>query len=122
MLICYAHLIVRKHLPCGVIVILAGVLLGVGCKGGSDAKAEAPSLGIPVGEYDLFASLIRNIDAALERVLVISGGPNSACSGSRNIFPLCLGGQLQTDASTILCSFRVSDVLYRILPGYDASS
>ena len=68
MLICYAHLIVRKHLPCGVIVILAGVLLGVGCKGGSDAQSKAPSLGIPEGEYDLFANLIRNIDAAVLKV------------------------------------------------------
>ena len=55
----------------GVIVALTGILLGAGCKGGSDAKAETPSLGIPVSEYDLFASLIRNIDAAgreVERV------------------------------------------------------
>ena len=61
----------RKHLHAGVIVALTGILLGAGCKGGSDAKAETPSLGIPVNEYDLFASLIRNIDAAgreVERV------------------------------------------------------
>ena len=68
MLICYAHLIVRKHLPAGVIVILAGIFLGAGCKGDSDVQAEAPSLGIPEGEYDLFANLIRNIDAAVLKV------------------------------------------------------
>jgi len=59
---------VRKHLHTGVIVALTGILLGAGCKGGSDAKAETPSLGIPVSEYDLFASLIRNIYAAEREV------------------------------------------------------
>ena len=68
MLICYRSRIVRKHVPAGVIVILAGIFLGAGCKGDSDVQAEAPSLGIPEGEYDLFSNLIRNIDAAVLKV------------------------------------------------------
>ena len=61
----------KTHFPAGVFVLFAGILLGTGCKGDSDAQAEAPAFGIPVNEYDLFASLIRNIDAAaleVERV------------------------------------------------------
>ena len=58
----------KKHLPAGVFVLIAGILLGTGCKGDSSAQTEAPALGIPVNEYDLFASLIRNIDAAASEV------------------------------------------------------
>ena len=55
----------NKHLPAGVFIVIAGILLGAGCKGDSDAQAETPAQGIPVNEYDLFANLIRNIDAAV---------------------------------------------------------
>ena len=58
----------NKHLPAGVFIVIAGILLWAGCKGDSDAQAEAPAQGIPVNEYDLFASLIRNIDAAASEV------------------------------------------------------
>jgi Leucine-rich repeat (LRR) protein len=58
---------VKRHLQAGVFVVLAGVLMGAGCKDNSDAQTKAPALGIPESEYDLFASLIRNVDeAALE--------------------------------------------------------
>ena len=60
-----------KHLQTGVFVVLVGTLFGAGCKGDTDAPAEAPSLGIPESEFDLFANLVRNINAAaieVERV------------------------------------------------------
>ena len=61
-----------KKLPlAGVVVILVGTLLGVGCKGDSNTQAVPSSLGIPESEYDLFANLVRNIDkgrAAVERI------------------------------------------------------
>ena len=58
---------VKRHLQAGVFVLLAGVLMGVGCKDNSDAQAKAPALGVPESEYELFATLIRNVDeAALE--------------------------------------------------------
>ena len=52
-------------------MILVGTVLGVGCKGDSNAQAAAPSLCIPESEYDLFANLVRNIDkgqAEVERI------------------------------------------------------
>ena len=61
----------KKLLLAGVLVILVGTVLGVGCKGDSNAQAAAPSLGIPESEYDLFANLVRNIDkgqAEVERI------------------------------------------------------
>lgn len=61
----------KKHLQTGVFALLAGILLGAGCKGDDDALADAPSLGIPESEFDLFANLVRNINAAtieIERV------------------------------------------------------
>ena len=60
---CYRQSIVDKRLQTGVLIILI-LSLGVGCKGDSDIRSEAPSLGIPEKEYELFSSLIRNIDAA----------------------------------------------------------
>jgi hypothetical protein len=61
----------KKLLLTGVFVVLASTLLGMGCKGDSNTQAAAPSVGIPESEYDLFASLVRNIDkgqAEVERI------------------------------------------------------
>jgi Leucine-rich repeat (LRR) protein len=52
----------------GVLVVLVGALLGAGCNGNSDVQADISSLGIPEGEYELFAGLIRNINSAEQEV------------------------------------------------------
>ena len=60
----------------GVFIVMAGVLLGVGCEGGSDAEAGTASLGVPESEYDLFANLVRNIDTAEREVVRIRATQN----------------------------------------------
>jgi uncharacterized protein YjbI with pentapeptide repeats len=44
--------------------VLLGSLVGTGCGDSPEAQAGAPSDDIPESEYDLFASLVRNIDSA----------------------------------------------------------